>query len=158
MNKKGFVTSALLYGILALFLVLILGTLAILGNRKLTSDSLKESALDDVQNLTTNESCFQTTEENGTLIITDYSDTCGKTVYVPETINGRLVTKIGANAFENQGLKNITIEDNIEQIDGNAFGGNDKILFIIKKESTDSIDPISGYPWGATNASVRWNS
>ena len=61
MNKKGFITSALLYGILSLFLILILGTVSILGNRKLSNDKIKESALDDVQTLTTNPDCFTTT-------------------------------------------------------------------------------------------------
>ena len=52
MNNRGFVTSALLYGILSLFLVLILGTLSVISNRKLASDRLKESALIDAENFT----------------------------------------------------------------------------------------------------------
>ena len=41
MNQKGFITSALLYGILSLFLVLVLGTISILGNRKLANDKIE---------------------------------------------------------------------------------------------------------------------
>ena len=75
MNKKGFVTSALLYGILSLFLILILGTVAIIGNRKITNDKVKQSALDDVQSLTTDESCFTTMPNDGdNLTITDYNE------------------------------------------------------------------------------------
>lgn len=48
MKKNGFITSALLYGILALFLILMLGSLAVLANRKMSMDSLKEAALEDV--------------------------------------------------------------------------------------------------------------
>ena len=48
MKKNGFITSALLYGILALFLILMLGSLAILANRKMSMDNLKEAALEDV--------------------------------------------------------------------------------------------------------------
>ena len=48
MNKNGFITSALLYGILALFLMLMLGSLAVLANRKISMDNLKEAALNDV--------------------------------------------------------------------------------------------------------------
>ena len=48
MRKNGFITSALLYGILALFLVLMLSSLAILANRKMSMDNLKEAALEDV--------------------------------------------------------------------------------------------------------------
>ncbi len=49
MDKKGFISSSLLYGILALFLILMLSTLAILGNRKLSMDKLKEHALTTVE-------------------------------------------------------------------------------------------------------------
>lgn len=49
MKKNGFISSALLYGMLALFLVVMMSTLAILGNRKLSMDKLKENALNDVQ-------------------------------------------------------------------------------------------------------------
>lgn len=48
MKKNGFITSALLYGILALFLVLMLSSLAVLANRKMSMDTLKEAALNDV--------------------------------------------------------------------------------------------------------------
>ena len=41
MNKKGFVASAVLYSLLLLFLALILGLLALLSNRKMILDRLK---------------------------------------------------------------------------------------------------------------------
>lgn len=49
MKKNGFITSALLYGMLALFLVLMLGSLAILSNRKLSMDKLKEASIADTK-------------------------------------------------------------------------------------------------------------
>ena len=49
MNKKGFISSALLYGMLALFLVIMMTTLAILGNRKLSMDKLKQEALNQIR-------------------------------------------------------------------------------------------------------------
>ena len=49
MKKNGFISSALLYGMLALFLVVMMSTLAILGNRKLSMDKLKENALNNIQ-------------------------------------------------------------------------------------------------------------
>ncbi len=49
MKEKGFISSALLYGMLALFLVIMMSTLAILGNRKLSMDKLKENALTNVE-------------------------------------------------------------------------------------------------------------
>ena len=49
MKRNGFIASALLYGMLALFLTLMLTTLAFFANRKLTVDRLKESALTAIQ-------------------------------------------------------------------------------------------------------------
>ena len=43
--NKGFITSALLYGILSLFLVLVLSTVATIGNRKIAIDKIKQSAI-----------------------------------------------------------------------------------------------------------------
>lgn len=154
MNKKGFITSALLYGILSLFLILILGTVSILGNRKLANDKIKESALDDVQHLTTNETCFvTTTNSRNHLTITDYDNSCDKTVFIPENLNGKTVDEIGDAAFSNKNLINVTIKSNITEIAENAFSSNDNIVFYIKAPS----DHIVGSPWGATNATVHWD-
>ncbi len=49
MKQNGFISSALLYGMLALFLVIMTSTLAILGNQKLGMDKLKENALNDIE-------------------------------------------------------------------------------------------------------------
>lgn len=48
MNKKGFIASSLLYGLLVIFLVVMLSSIAVLANKKLSSDKLKETAIDDV--------------------------------------------------------------------------------------------------------------
>ena len=48
MNEKGFIASSLLYGLLVIFLVVMLSTIAVLANKKLSSDKLKETAIDDV--------------------------------------------------------------------------------------------------------------
>ena len=50
MRKNGFIASALLYGMLVLFLVIMLSTLYILANNKMSMDKLKENALDNVEN------------------------------------------------------------------------------------------------------------
>ena len=156
MKQKGFVTSALLYGILSLFLVLILGTISIIGNRKIANDKIKQSALDDVQNLTTDESCFNFDAVTG--IITGYhieNTECTKTVFIPEEIGGTKVTKIGPEAFankNNENLINVTIKNDIK-IANTAFKGNDNILFIFKGSSPQRTD--DGTLWGATNSSIR---
>ena len=49
--KNGFIASSLLYGMLALFLVLMISTLYIFGNNKISMDKLKETALDKVGNV-----------------------------------------------------------------------------------------------------------
>lgn len=166
MNQKGFITSALLYGILSLFLVLVLGTISILGNRKIANDKIKESAIDDAQVLTTDPSCFQTTvNSRGNLTITKYGDNCDKTVFIPEYLNGQKVDAIGANAFSNQKLVNITIKSNIKEIYANAFTGNDEMIFYIKATSNEivgtgsqeEVDSAVGTAWGAKDATVRWD-
>lgn len=154
MNKKGFITSALLYGILSLFLLLVLGTVSILGNRKLANDKIKESALDDVQNLTTNPACFTTTSNSrGNLTITDYDATCDKTVFIPEALYSQTIDAIGAGAFSDKNLINVTIKSNIIEIDNTAFNGNDGIVFYIKTPNGQ----IPESPWGATNATIHWD-
>lgn len=45
MKKNGFITTALLYGMLSLFIVLMLSSLAILANRKINMDNLREAAI-----------------------------------------------------------------------------------------------------------------
>ena len=166
MNQKGFITSALLYGILSLFLILVLGTVSILGNRKLANDKIKESALDDVQNLTTDPSCFTSTSNSrGNLTITGYNTSCDKTVFIPETLNGKAVDAIGANAFSNQKLINITIKPNIKEIYVTAFTGNDGIVFYIKTTSNEitgtgtqsEVNNAVGTAWGAKDATVHWD-
>ncbi|MCI9110372.1 MAG: LamG domain-containing protein [Bacilli bacterium] len=49
MKQNGFISSALLYGMLALFLVIMTSTLAILANQKLGMDKIKEKALNGIQ-------------------------------------------------------------------------------------------------------------
>ena len=150
MKQKGFITSALLYGILSLFLVLILGTISIIANRKLANDKIKQSALDDVQNLTTDESCFIV--ENDTIVgYNDEENLCTKTVFIPKTINNIAIKKIGSEAFSNKNLKNVTINSNIEVIEDNAFEGNNNMLFIFKNNNIE----IDENHWGAQDASVR---
>lgn len=154
MKKNGFVSSALLYGILSVFLVLVASTLSILSNHKLSNDKIKESALDDVQNLTTDTSCFTyTSNSNGNITITDYSIDCDKTVFIPTVINGELVDTIGPAAFKNKSLVNITMQLNIIEISSDAFQGNDGIIFYIKAFDTESL---SGFPWGAEDATIHW--
>lgn len=163
MNKKGFVTSALLYGILSVYLILILGTVAVVGNRKISNDKIRQSAIDDVQNIKIPGDCFisEPNDENK-LTITGYSDDpkCSDTVFIPEYIDGSPVSQIGERAFANKSLINVTIRQNISHIYYDAFEGNEDVLFIIKGDMPvtlipDGIVPPADRIWGATESSIR---
>lgn len=165
MKKNGFVTSALLYGVLSLFLVLILGTVAVIGNRKITNDKIKQSALDDVQNLSTDEECFNVqlnSRDNYTIIgYNSNNNNCYNTVYIPEKISGLKVDEIGGEAFKNSNIINITIKSNISYINDNSFDGVSNVLFIIKGTMPKTINNGSYQQedntriWGATESSIR---
>ena len=168
MKKNGFITSALLDGILSLFLILILGTVSILANRKLANDKIKESVLNDVQDINTSPRCFETKTsdlDSNNLQITGYDSTCEKTVYIPATIYGQTVDSIGANAFANKNLINITLEKPVKQIHVTAFTNNDDIIFYIRNTSDqvkgigsdEEIENASGTTWGAKNATIHWD-
>ncbi len=49
MKKNGFITSAFLYGMLALFIALMLSTLAIMANRKISMDNLRDDAITNMK-------------------------------------------------------------------------------------------------------------
>ena len=168
MKNQGFITSALLYGILSLFLILILGTVSILANRKIANDKIKESVLEDVQKIETSPACFETKPsnlDNTHLQITGYDATCEKTVYVPVTIYGQIVDSIGPNAFANKKIINITLEETIKEVHVNAFTGNDEIVFYIKNTpdnvkgvgTNEELEASAGTTWGATKAKVNWD-
>lgn len=168
MKKNGFITSALLYGILSLFLILILGTVSILASRKLANDKIKESVLNDVQKIQTSPKCFETETsplDSNNLQITGYDSTCEKTVYIPTTIYGQIVDYIGPNAFSNKKLINVTIESTIKQIHVTAFNNNDNLVFYIRNTqdkikgvgTDEEIEAAEGTTWGAYNATINWD-
>ncbi len=160
MKNKGFVTSALLYGILSVFIVLLLSTVAITGNRKLAVDRLKQSALDDVQNLTTDEECFILVPDSGKYAIAGYKwEGCPRTVFIPKNSK---IFKIKTNAFSKAGesLINITIPGTISEIEENAFAENSGMIFIIKNKNADLALPDQndideGIVWGAEKSTYR---
>ena len=68
--------------------------------------------------------CF-TTEENETgLTITDYDSSCGSNIIIPEEVNGKKITKIARNAFNNKGLIYVDIPSSVVGIGAHAFTGN----------------------------------
>ena len=150
MNKKGFVTSALLYGILSLFIILILGTISIVANRKLTLDKIKQSALDDVQNVETNLSCFVI---NGG-VIEGYNlneNGCNvSNIIIPKTAT-KLQSLEGIQNIEN--IESITIYSSTEVAPGALDRVNsDNLLIYIKKSGSgnqNNFNSTNIWPAGA---------
>ena len=152
MNKSGFVTSALLYGILSLFLVLMMGTLAIVSNRKLASDRLKESALIDVQKLKTDERCFDFDDNCN---ITGYdSGECGSVVFIDDKdIISCNLKGIRSGAFSGISNGHVYIRSDIE-IEADAFAENENVRFYtIGFEVDNSFD--NNIIWGATSSYIN---
>jgi len=66
---------------------------------------------------------FAYIEQNGTVIIYDYSGSVGD-ITIPSEINGKAVTTITNRAFYRKGLTGITIPNSVKEIEVDAFGGN----------------------------------
>lgn len=60
-------------------------------------------------------------EEGETITITGYNQNTVGPVVIPSIINGKTVTTIGANAFKDLGLSNVSIPGGVTQIDSYAF-------------------------------------
>ncbi|MBR3199382.1 MAG: leucine-rich repeat protein [Bacilli bacterium] len=166
MKNKGFVTSALLYGILSVFIVLLLSTVAITGNRKLATDKIKQSALDDVQDLTTDETCFTTepytyNDKSGYYKITGYDwENCPMTVFIPKNAKIVRIESYAFSAVEGKNLINVTIPGTISEIGDDAFSNNSGVIFIIKNKNIDldlpdQNDVDEGEVWGASDSTYR---
>jgi len=166
MNRKGFATSALLYGLLTTFIVLIISIISVIINNELINKKIKKSALDDVEELKTEISCFEVDfNEDNTLNIKSYDSSCPKTVFIPKKIYGKKVTTIGDKAFESCGITNVNIDNNITGIWATAFLNNNDVRFTIKgkipaglydeaKESVQQQYLVGEYKWGAKNSIV----
>ena len=157
MSEKGFVASALLYGILSLFLVLILGTLSVISSRKLASDRLKESALIDVEDLKTDENCFvfNIDETENTCTITGYNSNCGNLVYIDQKNINCNLTGIENNSFSGISDGYVYIKSNIT-IASNAFSDNENVTFITVGFNTSNDGQTNaGEVWGATNSYLK---
>lgn len=62
--------------------------------------------------------------EDGTITITDYKNEDIKDVKIPETIDGKKVTRIGGSAFDRQGLTSVKIPSSVTSIGWYAFSNN----------------------------------
>jgi hypothetical protein len=67
---------------------------------------------------------------DGTATITGYSGTDTNLV-IPSTVDGLTVTSIGADAFENKGISEVTIPNTVQTIGSGAFKSNSLTSIII---------------------------
>ncbi|MBR1385908.1 MAG: leucine-rich repeat protein [Bacilli bacterium] len=80
-------------------------------------------------------SCF--TVDNG--YITDYDSLCKNILTIPTTLNNQNIVGISINAFNNKGIKEVTIPGQIMNIGSNAFANNplEKVVIENKYDSSD---------------------
>ena len=71
-------------------------------------------------------------------IITKYKGS-KSTIYIPESINGVVITQIGEEAFKNSDVEKIILSDKIEYIDWFAFAGCKSLSEIYIPASVTSI-------------------
>ena len=86
-----------------------------------------------------------TYSDNGTYItITSYPSTATGAVEIPSTINGKPVTKIGANAFFScTGLTSVSIPSSVTTIDSSAFSGCTGLTSMSIPASVSTIDSLA---------------
>ena len=127
LDKKGFVSTALLYSLLLLFLALILGLLSLLSNRKQILDKLKGDIKNEI-----NETKVYKTYENGYVIYYNPVDgqICGN--YLEE--NSKTGVKKGCmkwyvfNDDKNKAMLNIILDHNTtDKVYFNSTGSNVEI-------------------------------
>lgn len=83
--------------------------------------------------------CFDLNRlDDGTYEIVNYNESCGPVVDVPSSVDGKIVTYIGENAFRSKGITSITIYHGIKELKYGAFQQNPdlkeiKIASTVKK-------------------------
>src|SRR5574344_874028 len=82
-----------------------------------TYDKLEDNEECSIYGIVTNVSCFQV---NGDMI-TGYKESCGKDIIVPEKINNVTIKSIDAKSFKDKNIDRVVISDSIEKIYESAF-------------------------------------
>ena len=88
-------------------------------------------------------SCFvlELLTDNTYAIVDYYEDLCGKSVQIPSSIDGKIVTVIGENAFRDKQLESVTLYYGIKEIKYGAFQNNK----ITSLKLASSITVIGSY-------------
>ncbi|MGB2106495.1 MAG: leucine-rich repeat domain-containing protein [Porticoccaceae bacterium] len=81
---------------------------------------------------------------DGGIEITGCVDSCPSDLVIPAEIDGLIVTRIGGYAFNNNGLRNITIPDSVESIGAVAFAEN----LLTSVSIPDGLKVIEHYSFG----------
>ena len=103
---------------------------------------------DDPSNPMTKEDankCFEyTLHDDNTCTITGYKKECGSVVNMPSTIDGSVITKIGAGAFRGKEITSVTLYKGLEEIGMGAFQGN-SITSLKLSKSLKKIEDYAFY-------------
>ena len=137
LNNKGFVASTLMYSLLILFLFLILGLIALLSNRKMILDKLKNDIKDEV-----NSTKKYTYYENGTPIYFNpvTNKICGNYTEensLNETKTGCLKWYIFNDDINNASVNMILDHNTTYNVAYNSTGSNSEM-----KEIKDELDAL----------------
>ncbi len=90
--------------------------------------------------------CFDLIKlDDGTYEITDYKASCGPVVNVPSSVDGKVVTYIGENAFRNKGITSITIYHGIKELKYGAFQQNPELKEIKIASTVKKIGDYAFY-------------
>ncbi len=139
MKRNGFISSALLYGLLALFLVVMIGTLAVLGNRKLAMDKIKENALIKIQT--------DYAQRQNIVALFDGNQPFQGNTWYDLTSNNHNGTKSGSVTYNNEersvNLNRSTITANMSDVDPLNSSGI-TISTVIRVPSKNATNQIIG--------------
>lgn len=84
-------------------------------------------------------------EENDNIIITGYNGNCEE-IRIPEKINGKVVKKIGDNAFmDNQKITSIYLPDSVEIVGSNSFKNAVNLVTVSFGENLKEIGEYAFY-------------
>lgn len=98
---------------------------------------------------------FQFKEYKDHAVLTSYKGE-KEVIEIPSTVNGKKVTEIGADAFNNKDLSitSVTLPDTVTKIGNKAFYGCSKLTKITLPASLKSIDDYAFYQSGLTSVTI----
>lgn len=98
---------------------------------------------------------FEFKDYSDHVVVISYTGS-NEVVAIPSSVNGKVVTEIGANAFHNKDLSitKVTIPNTVTTIDKNAFYGCTKLKSITLPSSVTTIAAYAFYQTGLTSVTI----